>query len=569
MNRFRELLRKHWGYEAFRPLQEEIIRSVYEGNDTLGLMPTGGGKSITFQVPALAMKGCCLVITPLIALMKDQVDRLRQVGLSATCLHVGLSREVMEQRLAQCVAGQVKFLYVSPERLHSPLFNAYLANLSICLIVVDEAHCLSQWGYDFRPAYLRIAEIRPLFPEVPLLALTATATPRVIKDIQDKLAFRRQRVFQQSFVRPNLCYRVQQTDNKRQALLRLLRQTTGSAIVYTRNRLRTEEVARRLQAEGLPADYFHAGLPWAEKAHKQTEWTKADNRIMVATNAFGLGIDKPNVRWVVHLDAPGSLEEYFQETGRAGRDGEVAYAIALYSPIDKARLERELISRFPPKPFIRSVYAYLGDYLELPMGEGEDRTFDFSFNHFCLKYVLAPTRTYYALKLLMRSRYLDFEEGHVPPQEIPISLRRQHRREVPLSICFNGPRLSEKQIVIPKDIYEKRRKRLTEQAEAVIRYMEEPNACRSQLLLSYFGESLTHRCGKCDHCCPTQAEMTEAEFEAIRAALLIAVKGAPRFVCDLVDSLPFDQEKSLEAIRFLVNEDPHFLLEYGFLSYRR
>ena len=569
MNRFRELLRKHWGYEAFRPLQEEIIRSVYEGNDTLGLMPTGGGKSITFQVPALAMKGCCLVITPLIALMKDQVDRLRQVGLSATCLHVGLSREVMEQRLAQCVAGQVKFLYVSPERLHSPLFNAYLANLSICLIVVDEAHCLSQWGYDFRPAYLRIAESRPLFPEVPLLALTATATPRVIKDIQDKLAFRRQRVFQQSFVRPNLCYRVQQTDNKRQALLRLLRQTTGSAIVYTRNRLRTEEVARRLQAEGLPADYFHAGLPWAEKAHKQTEWTKADNRIMVATNAFGLGIDKPNVRWVVHLDAPGSLEEYFQETGRAGRDGEVAYAIALYSPIDKARLERELISRFPPKPFIRSVYAYLGDYLELPMGEGEDRTFDFSFNHFCLKYTLAPTRTYYALKLLMRSGYLDFEEGHVPPQEIPISLRRQHRREVPLSICFNGPRLSEKQIVIPKDIYEKRRKRLTEQAEAVIRYMEEPIACRSQLLLSYFGESLTHRCGKCDHCCPTQAEMTEAEFEAIRAALLIAVKGAPRFVCDLVDSLPFDQEKSLEAIRFLVNEDPHFLLEYGFLSYRR
>ena len=248
MNRFRELLRKHWGYEAFRPLQEEIIRSVYEGNDTLGLMPTGGGKSITFQVPALAMKGCCLVITPLIALMKDQVDRLRQMGLSATCLHVGLSREVMEQRLAQCVAGQVKFLYVSPERLHSPLFNAYLANLSICLIVVDEAHCLSQWGYDFRPAYLRIAEIRPLFPEVPLLALTATATPRVIKDIQDKLAFRRQRVFQQSFVRSNLCYRVQQTDNKRQALLRLLRQTTGSAIVYTRNRLRTEEVARRLQA---------------------------------------------------------------------------------------------------------------------------------------------------------------------------------------------------------------------------------------------------------------------------------------------------------------------------------
>ena len=568
MNRFRELLRKHWGYEAFRPLQEEIINSVYAGNDTLALMPTGGGKSITFQVPALAMKGVCLVITPLIALMKDQVDHLRQVGLSATWLHAGLSRAVMEQRLAQCVASQVKFLYVSPERLHSPLFSAYLSQMSLCLIVVDEAHCLSQWGYDFRPAYLRIAEIRPSFPDVPLLALTATATPKVIKDIQDKLAFRQHRVFQQSFLRPNLRYRVQRTDDKRQALLRLLRQTAGTAIVYTRNRQSTEEIARRLQAEGLPADYFHAGLPWAEKAHKQTYWAKADNRIMVATNAFGLGIDKANVRLVVHLDVPGSLEEYFQEAGRAGRDGEPADAVALYSPIDKARLQRQLIDSFPPKSFIRSVYDYLGDYLELSVGEGEDRTFDFSFTPFCQTYALPLSPTYHALKLLMCGGYLEFEEGQAQPPELPMPLRRR-QSEVPISICFNRPRLLAKQIVIPKEIYEQRQKRLTEQVEAVIRYMEEPTTCRSQLLLRYFGESHTQRCGRCDHCLPPPSVPTEAEFQAIRTALQTAVENVPQSVYYLLDRLPFDREQSLKAIRFLVNEDPHFLLEDGFLSYRK
>ena len=567
MNRFRELLRKHWGYEAFRPLQEEIIRSVYAGNDTLGLMPTGGGKSITFQVPALALKGVCLVITPLIALMKDQVDHLHQVGLSATWLHAGLRREVMEQRLAQCVAGQMKFLYVSPERLLSPLFRAYLAQLRLCLIVVDEAHCLSQWGYDFRPAYLRIAEIRTSFPAVPLLALTATATPQVMKDIQAKLGFTNQQVFQQSFVRPNLGYRVQRTDDKRQALLRLLRQTKGTAIVYTRNRLRTEEIAQRLQAEGLPADYFHAGLPWAQKVHKQNQWTKEEGRIMVATNAFGMGIDKPDVRLVVHLDAPGSLEEYFQEAGRAGRDGKPAEAIALYSPIDKARLERQLIDRFPPRVFICGVYEQLGDFLELPVGAGEDRTFDFSFTQFCQTYALSPSPTYHALKLLMRGGYLEFEEGPAQPPELPMALRR-YRREEPVSICFNTPRLPAKQIVIPKEIYEQRQIRLTEQAEAVIRYMEEPTACWSQLLLRYFGESHTRRCGQCDHCNPpSEADLTEAEFQQLRTTLRTLTEHVPQSVYHLLDRLPFDRERSLQAIRFLADEDPHFQLDAGFLSY--
>ena len=504
MSRFHELLRKYWGYETFRPLQEEIIRSVYEGHDTLGLMPTGGGKSITFQVSALAMQGVCLVITPLIALMKDQVDQLRQIGLAATSLHAGLRREVMEERLAQCVAGRVKFLYVSPERLLSPLFGAYLSQMRLCLIVVDEAHCLSQWGYDFRPAYLRIVELRPQFPDVPLLALTATATPTVIKDIQEKLGFVRERVFQRSFIRPNLRYRVMQTEDKRQALLRLLRRSNGAAIVYTRSRERAEEIAQRLQAEGLLADYFHARLPWAEKVRKQTCWIRANNRIMVATNAFGLGINKPDVRLVVHIDLPGSLEEYFQEAGRAGRDGAPADVVAFYSPIDKAHLERHLTACFPPKAYIRSVYEQLGDYLQLPLGAGEDRTFDFSFFQFCQTYGLSPSLAHHALRLLMRCGYVEFEEGEAKLVDEPVSLRL-YRSDMPISICFLIPRLPAKQLVIPEVIYERRRQRLREQAEAIVRYMEEPSTCRSQLLLRYFGESHSPRCVQCDHCLPPQA----------------------------------------------------------------
>ena len=568
MSRFRELLRTHWGYEDFRPLQEEIIRSVYEGNDTLGLMPTGGGKSITFQVPALAMQGVCLVITPLIALMKDQVDQLRQIALPATCLHADLRREVMEERLAQCVAGRVKFLYVSPERLHSPLFGAYLSQMRLCMIVVDEAHCLSQWGYDFRPAYLRIAELRPLFSDVPLLALTATATPKVMKDIQEKLGFRQSRVFQQSFIRPNLRYRVVQTEDKRQALLRLLRQSSGTAIVYTRSRERAEEIARRLQAEGLLVDYFHARLPWSEKVHKQTRWTRANNRIMMATNAFGMGINKPDVRLVIHLDLPGSLEEYFQEAGRAGRDGAPADAVALYSPIDQARLQRHLTDCFPSKTFIRRVYEQLGDYLQLPLGTGEDRTFDFSFFQFCQTYGLPPSPTHHALRLLMRSDYVEFEEGEAKLADLPASLRL-YRSDKPISICFLTPRLLAKQLVIPKAVYERRLQRLREQAEAIVHYMEEPHTCRSQLLLRYFGERHSPRCGQCDHCLPVSEELTSSEFEEIRAALQTALGSAPQSVYYLLDRLPFERGKSIQAIRFLTNEDPCFLLQEGFLSYVR
>lgn len=347
MDRYHELLRKHWGHAAFRPLQEEIIRSVCDGHDTLGLMPTGGGKSITFQVSALAMEGLCLVITPLIALMKDQVDRLRKVGLTATLLHASVRRKEQCKRLERCVAGKEKFLYVSPERLRSPLFRAYLAQMRLCLIVVDEAHCISQWGYDFRPAYLRIAEIRPEFPQTPILALTATATPQVADDIQSKLCFRQKRLLQQSFARPNLAYRVSHAEDKRKETIRLLRLNPGSAIIYTRSRLRAEHFAERLQREGFTADYFHAGLPWFDKEERQERWSRGDCPIMVATNAFGMGIDKADVRLVIHLDAPTSLEEYFQEAGRAGRDGLPAQAVVFFSEQDEARMEVHLANRYP------------------------------------------------------------------------------------------------------------------------------------------------------------------------------------------------------------------------------
>lgn len=567
MNRFRELLRKHWGYEAFRPLQEEIIRSVYEGHDTLGLMPTGGGKSITFQVPALAMQGVCLVITPLIALMKDQVDRLHKIGLSATWLHAGLSREIIEQRLAQCVAGHMKFLYVSPERLLSPLFRAYLSQIRLCLIVVDEAHCLSQWGYDFRPAYLRVAEIRPSFPDVSLLALTATATPNVIKDIQEKLNFRQSHLFQQSFMRPNLRYRVLHTDDKRHVLLRLLRQTAGTTIVYTRNRQRTEQIARMLQAEGLPADYFHAGLPWSEKAHRQAVWTKENNRIIVATNAFGMGIDKADVRLVVHLDPPGSLEEYFQEVGRAGRDGLPAEVIALYSEIDKSRLQRQLTDHFPPKSFIRNVYAHLGEYLRLAIGEGEDQTFDFSFHLFCETYDLSPSPTFHALKCLMRCGYLEFEEtdAHEPEQ----SPFQPVRDKLPISICLNRPLLARRHIQIPRLLYEKRQQQLSRQQKAIIGYMEETHVCRSRLLLDYFGEKHACACGQCDNCLREPEDtLSSTEFETISEVLQEKLAAKPLSVYTLLDQLPFDRQKCLTVIRFLANEDPRFHLEEGFLTFQ-
>lgn len=350
---YQEILKQYWGYDSFRDLQEDIITSIGNGKDTLGLMPTGGGKSITFQVPALAKEGLCIVITPLIALMKDQVQNLKKRGIKAIAIYSGMTRQEIVVALENCIFGDYKFLYISPERLDTEIFRAKLRSMKISMITVDESHCISQWGYDFRPAYLKIADIRDLVPDAPVLALTATATPEVVKDIQERLRFREENVFRMSFERKNLAYIVRPTDNKNGELLHILNRIQGSAIVYVRSRRKTKETTELLVNEGITADFYHAGLDNATKDLRQKRWQNGESRVMVATNAFGMGIDKPDVRIVIHLDLPDSPEAYFQEAGRAGRDGQKAYAVILYAKSDKTTLSKRIADTFPDKDYIK------------------------------------------------------------------------------------------------------------------------------------------------------------------------------------------------------------------------
>ena len=374
MANYHDILQQYWGYSSFRGIQEEIIESIGSGRDTLGLMPTGGGKSITFQVPAMAQQGLCLVITPLVALMKDQVSNLRARGIKATAIYTGLTHDEIIVALENCIYGDYKFLYVSPERLSSELFLVKLKRIPVSMITVDESHCISQWGYDFRPAYLKIADIRKMLPGVPVLALTATATPEVVKDIQVRLGFKQENVFRMSFERENLAYVVRQTDSKINELLHILQRIPGSAIVYTRSRNRTREVAELLRQQGITAEFYHAGLSNTDKDIRQNKWKKDESRVMVATNAFGMGIDKPDVRLVVHVDLPDSPEAYFQEAGRAGRDGAFAYAVLLVSSRDAQTLKQRIPNTYPDKEFIREVYEHLSFYYQLAMGSGEGVT---------------------------------------------------------------------------------------------------------------------------------------------------------------------------------------------------
>ncbi len=381
-----EILKQYWGYDSFRGIQEQIIESIGNGRDTLGLMPTGGGKSITFQVPALAMDGVCLVITPLIALMKDQVRNLRDRGIKAAAIHTGMKRDEIIAVMENCIFGGYKFLYVSPERLSSDLFRTKLRHLKICLLTVDESHCISQWGYDFRPSYLTIADIRKELPDVPVLALTATATPQVTDDIQDKLGFREKNVIRMSFFRENLSYVVRKTENKLLELKHILDRVPGTSIVYVRNRAGTKEVADFLNSNGIPATFYHAGLDQVVKDERQKAWTDNRYRVVVATNAFGMGIDKPDVRTVIHMDIPSSIEAYFQEAGRAGRDGKRSYAVLLYSPGDKRTVSKRISDNFPKEEFIRDVYEKLGFYYEMAVGDGRGCTYSFSLGEFCKQY---------------------------------------------------------------------------------------------------------------------------------------------------------------------------------------
>ena len=559
-----QLLKQYWGYDSFRGIQEEIINSISENKDTLGLMPTGGGKSITFQVPALAKDGLCLVITPLIALMKDQVQNLRKRGIKALSIYSGMSRQDIITTLENCIFGNYKFLYISPERLDTEIFRTKLRKMKVSMITVDESYCISQWGYDFRPAYLKIAEIRELLPDVPVLALTATATPEVVKDIQARLHFRRENVFRMSFERSNLAYIVRKTDNKTGELLHILRSMPGSAIVYVRNRRRTKEITELLNNEDITADFYHAGLDDATKDIRQHRWQSGGSRVMVATNAFGMGIDKPDVRIVIHMDLPDSIEAYFQEAGRAGRDGQKAYAVILYAKADKTTLHKRIPDTFPEKEYIKDVYEHLQYYYQMAMGDGLDCVREFNIEDFCRKFKYFPVPVDSALKILTQAGYLEYTGEQDNTSRLLFTIRRDElyrlremgddmdkliqtvlrsytgvftdytyinedslairtgltRRQIYEQlvhlaklrivsyiphkktpyIIYTRERIEAQLIHISPEIYEERKARYETRINAMLEYVTNDTLCRSRMLLDYFGEKNEHNCGQCDTC---------------------------------------------------------------------
>ena len=564
MTDYRKILKQYWGYDNFRGIQENIIRSIGEGRDTLGLMPTGGGKSITFQVPALAQEGLCLVITPLIALMKDQVRNLRERGIKATAIYSGMTREEIVIALENCIFGNYKFLYVSPERLDTEIFQIKLRSMHVSLITVDESHCISQWGYDFRPAYLKIAEIRQLLPGVPVIALTATATPEVVSDIQQRLQFRQENVFRMSFERKNLAYVVRHTEDKDSELLHILQRVDGSGIVYTRNRKKTKEISLFLNRNHITATFYHAGLNDETKDSRQKAWLKGEFRVMVATNAFGMGIDKPDVRVVIHADVPDSPEAYFQEAGRAGRDGMKAYAVLLFCARDKITLKQRVSDTFPEKSYIRKIYEDINFYYQMAMGDGRGCTFAFNIDEFCRNFKHFPVQTDSALKILTRAGYLEYTDEQdnasrimftitkeelyrireqsedtekllrillrsytglftdyayisednlstrsgLSKQQIYetlLSLSRQHiLHYIPAKktpyIIYTRERQETERVYLSKEVYEDRKESYVQRINAMIEYAESENRCRSRMLLRYFGEKNEHNCGQCDVC---------------------------------------------------------------------
>ncbi len=559
-----DILKQYWGYSSFRGIQQDIIESIGSGKDTLGLMPTGGGKSITFQVPTMAMDGVCLVITPLIALMKDQVRNLRDKGIKAAAIYTGMRRDQIIATMENCVYGNYKFLYISPERLSSELFLAKLRYINVCLITVDESHCISQWGYDFRPAYLNIADIRKSLPTVPVLALTATATPRVTDDIQDKLGFKEKNLFRMSFVRENLSYVVRETENKYEELKHILSKVAGSGIVYVRNRKETKEIAEYLNSIGISSTFYHAGLDPEIKDKRQQEWTENLYRIVVATNAFGMGIDKPDVRVVIHIDMPDSIEAYFQEAGRAGRDGRRSYAILLHSPGDKRLINKRISDHFPEKKFIATVYEKLAYYYEMAMGDGQGCTYGFSLADFCQQYALPIIPTESALRILTRMGYIEYideidysarlritstreelyrtkEQDTTNENILNIVLRHysglfsdevfidekfiytqagitkrelykrfidmQHQgilKYVPSRrtpvITWKKNRVETDMLNFADDIYTDRKQEYIERIGSIREYTTRRVGCRSAILLDYFGEKQNKPCMQCDLC---------------------------------------------------------------------
>ncbi len=575
-DKFQSILQKYWGYPDFRGIQRNIIESIASGRDTLGLMPTGGGKSITFQVPALAQEGVCIVITPLIALMKDQVQHLREHGILADAIYADKSRSEILQTLDNAIFGGVKILYVSPERLASEMFQTKLRHIHVSFITVDEAHCISQWGYDFRPSYLQIASIREMKPGIPILALTATATPEVVDDIQERLHFKEKNVFKMSFERKNLAYVVREAEDKQGEMIHILQSVGGSAIVYARSRKRTKEMAQLLSQQGITATFYHAGLDPDVKDQRQKAWQKDEVRVMCATNAFGMGIDKPDVRVVIHIDCPDSLEAYFQEAGRAGRDGQKSYAVLLYNKHDELKLCKRVDDTFPPKELIQDIYEHLAYFYQIGVGSGQGKTFEFDIEKFCVTYKYFPTKVDAALRILERSGYLHYEDNPdgkarvmfllgrndlymldqlAPNQDAVVTaLLRSYgslfvdltyidealiARQAELTIqqvyfalkslaarhiiqfiprrkipfiSYTRDRVDGDKVVIPKEVWESRREQYEKRIKSMIRYAKNDEVCRSRQLLAYFGEKNDSECNQCDVCLADQAEEREKEL---------------------------------------------------------
>lgn len=601
--KYLEILKQYWGYNEFRGIQADIIQSISEGHDTLGLMPTGGGKSITFQVPTLAQEGICIVITPLIALMKDQVANLKERGIKAAAIYSGMSLSEITITLDNCIFGGYKFLYVSPERLATDLFRAKMEKMPVCLFAVDESHCISQWGYDFRPAYTQIAAVRELKPNVPILALTATATPEVVIDIQDKLHFKEPRVYKMSFERKNLAYIVHHTDDKYGVILKLLQKLRGSTIIYARSRKRTKEMTEFLVQNGISATFYHAGLNNDTKDKRQKLWQSGECRVMVATNAFGMGIDKPDVRLVLHIDLPDSIEAYFQEAGRAGRDGLNSRSIILYSNSDKAKLEKRIKDSYPEKEYILDIYEHLQYYFQMAMGDGLGCIYDFNLEEFCLRFKHFPIQAHNALSLLTQAGYIEYTEEQDNPSKLIFTVRRDelyklkemakeseavlnmllrtytgvftdyiHINESILAtrtgltrqqvynellffsrkriinyiprkktpfLIYTRERIERNLLVIPKTVYEDRKDSYTKRINAMLDYVLDQEHCRSRQLLHYFGETNETNCMQCDICIK-KGKKEKIDKDLLTSEILSLAKDKPSSISSLCHLL---QEK--------------------------
>lgn len=620
IEKLRQILTRYWGHSTFRPLQEEIMMSVISGRDTLALMPTGGGKSVTFQVPAMATDGICIVVTPLVALMRDQVIRLRSMDIKAQAIHSGMTREEIDIALDNCVYGDFKFLYISPERIGTSLFQARAQKLNVNLIAVDEAHCISQWGYDFRPSYLKIASLREIVqPGVPVLALTATATDNVVKDITEKLGFRQSNILKTSFKRHNISYIVRKVEDKETYLADTLRKTRGSGIVYVRNRKKTKEIAEMLLARGIPSDFYHAGLPAEMRERKQTSWTAGNTRIIVSTNAFGMGIDKPDVRFVVHWDIPDCIESYFQESGRAGRDGKPSYAVMMWNEEDKRRVLDSVRHRFPPIEKIKDVYEALGNYLDIPVGSGKNNVYDFDMAGFVTRFRLPVTEAYNSLTFLQREGYVEFTEEINNPSRVHFLIGRDELYKfqvanesfdsfiklllrsytgmfsdyVPVNeeflsnkagvsrdtiyqylirlasqhvisyipgkktplVIYTEERLDRKSLHISPDNYLRVKEKYEYRIGKMLEYVENETRCRSSVLLDYFSEE-SDRCGECDICkSRNELELSKYEFDLILAEIRTRLEKEEHDHASLVKSIDYQQEKVIRVVRWLLDHN--------------